>query len=453
MELLFLGATKTVTGSKYLINFGGQNILLDCGLFQGLKELRLRNWAKFPVSIQNIDAIVLTHAHIDHTGYLPLLVKNGYNRAIYTTAGTKELCEILLPDSGHLQEEEANYANRHNYSKHHPALPLYTKEDALKVMKYMKVRPYNAPFTPLENIHTTFLPAGHIIGASMVKFQYKGKSLTFMGDLGRPNDLIMKPPVFLNETDFLVIESTYGNRLHEKTDPRDLLADIINKTIKKGGSLIIPAFAVGRAQSLSYYITSLKRDKRIPNIPVFLDSPMSINATNIFYNHPDEHRLSPLECNLMSEGITFTQTPQDSKNLDTDKISKIIISASGMATGGRVLHHIKYFAPDSRNTILFAGYQADGTRGDRMLKGEPTIKLLGEIIPVRAEVVNLTNVSAHADYEEMLDWLSHLKREPQKIFLTHGSEEAALHLKEKIHEKFGWRNCIIPSYMDREILK
>lgn len=453
MELLFLGATKTVTGSKYLIRFGSQNILLDCGLFQGLKELRLRNWTHLPIHIKDINAIVLTHAHIDHTGYLPLLVKEGYKGPIYATTGTKELCEILLPDSGHLQEEEANYTNRHNYSKHRPALPLYTKEDALKVIKYIKVRPYHSPFTPLENIHATFLRAGHIIGASMVQFQYKGKSLTFMGDLGRPNDLIMNPPAFLDETDFLVIESTYGNRLHEKTDPRDLLADIINKTIKKGGSLIIPAFAVGRAQSLSYYITSLKREKRIPNVPLFLDSPMSINATNIFYNHPDEHRLSPAECNLMSEGTTFTQTSQESKDLDQDNIPKIIISASGMATGGRILHHIKYFGPNSRNTILFTGYQAEGTRGDKMLKGESPIKLLGETVPIRAEVLNLTNVSAHVDYEEMLDWLSHLKRPPQKIFLTHGSEEAALSLKEKIHEKFGWKNCIIPSYMDREILE
>ncbi|MEB3702784.1 MBL fold metallo-hydrolase [Candidatus Bealeia paramacronuclearis] len=452
MEILFLGATKTVTGSKYLLTFGAQKILLDCGLFQGFKGLRLRNWDDLPVRPHDVESVILSHAHIDHSGYIPLLIQNGFRGPIYSTSGTKDLCAILLPDSGHLQEEEANFANRHNYSKHHPALPLYTREEAEDALKHFQTKPYDISFSPIPDLNVKFLKAGHIIGASIVRMNYKGTSIVFTGDLGRPNDIVMRPPALVDETDYLVVESTYGNRLHEREDPRDLLAVVINRTVKRGGSIIIPSFAVGRAQNLLYYIMSLKQQDKIPDIPVFLDSPMSINATDIFCNHLGEHRLSDQQCDLMGKGATYVRESEGSKKLDSHNLSRIIISASGMATGGRILHHLKFFAPDPRNTILFTGYQADGTRGDRMIQGEEEIRIFGEMVPLRAEVVSLSNTSAHADYEEILGWLSHFKRPPKKTFITHGSEASAEALRDKIHEKFGW-DCVVPNYLDKEILK
>lgn len=451
MEIIFLGATKTVTGSKYLLKFEGKKILVDCGLFQGHKDLRLRNWDAFPLSPKDIDCVILTHAHIDHSGYLPLLIKHGFKGPVYSTSGTRDLCAILLPDSGHLQEEEANFANRHGYSKHKPAMPLYTREDGEDALKSFETKNFNEAFSPLKGLNIKFLKAGHIIGASMVRLEYQGTSLMFTGDMGRPHDIVMKPPVFVDEVDYLVMESTYGNRLHEREDPRDLLEAVINRTTQRGGSIIIPSFAVGRAQSLLYYIMELKKAKRIPDIPVFLDSPMSINATEIFCDHLDEHRLNDAQCELMCQTATYVHTGEESKALDAQNISRIIISASGMATGGRILHHIKFFAPDRRNTILFTGYQADGTRGDRMLQGEDSIRIFGEDIPLRAEVVALTNTSAHADYEEMLTWLAHFKRPPKKVFITHGSEDSAGTLREMIENTFGW-NCVVPSYLDQEEL-
>ncbi|MGE3320179.1 MAG: MBL fold metallo-hydrolase RNA specificity domain-containing protein [Candidatus Berkiella sp.] len=452
MEIQFLGAAETVTGSKYLLRIESTHVLVDCGLYQGLKEYRLRNWSSFPFKAKDIDCVLLTHAHIDHSGYLPLLIKNGFQGPIYCTAGTRDLCNVLLPDSGYLQEEEAQTANRHGYSKHHPALPLYTKLDAEKALEYFKPVGYRTKVVLGKELSAQFIPAGHIIGASLVEINYKGSTILFSGDLGRPHDMIMKPPALVKGANYLIVESTYGDRLHDKESPMVKLAEIINRTVARGGSVIIPSFAVGRAQSLIYYICLLKKENKIPNIPVFLDSPMAIKATDIFCSHMQDHRLNRNEIEEFNDVATYVNTIEDSKRIDNFAYPIIIISASGMATGGRVLHHLKLFAPDRRHTILFAGYQAPGTRGDRIVKGEKAVKIHGMMVPIEAEVAQLDNVSAHADYEEILGWLSHFEYSPKKVFITHGDIQAAISLKEKIETKFHWK-CIVPEYLQIEKLK
>jgi metallo-beta-lactamase family protein len=452
MQVTFLGATNTVTGSKFLVNFGNKKILVDCGLFQGAKDLRMRNWVKFPVDPKQIDAVVLTHAHIDHSGYLPLLVKSGFAGKVYCSHATKDLCAILLPDSGYLQEEEAKFANKYGYSKHKPALPLYTREDAEQSLLLFRPIEFNKSYKIDDNIHMSLIPAGHILGASFIKFKHYETTLLFSGDLGRPNDPIMLPPAIMQSADYLVLESTYGNRLHNQTvDPIDDLCDIINRTVAREGTVIIPAFAVGRAQHLLYLIYALKKANRIPNIPIYLDSPLAKNATQIFRNYADLHKLSPALSQKVCEIATYINTKEESKAIDQEVFPKVIISASGMLEGGRVLHHIRIFAPDPRSTIVFAGYQASGTRGADMINGKPDIKAFGETIPIRAEVCVLSNMSAHADYEEIMQWLSHFNHHPRKVFITHGEPEAAQSLKEKIEERYKW-TCVIPEYTQGEHL-
>lgn len=446
MRLTFLGATKTVTGSKYLLSSNSKKILIDCGLFQGLKELRLRNWSPLPISPRDIDAVILTHAHIDHTGYLPLLVKNGFSGPIYSTPATKDLCSILLPDSGHLQEEDARYANKKGFSKHKPALPLYTREDALRVLPQIQTIDYEKGGILFDELKFSFHRAGHILGSAVVVLKYQKTTLLFTGDMGRPNDPVMRPPVFIPTADYIVTESTYGNRLHEKSHPEEELADIINQTAKRGGSIIIPAFAVGRAQTLLYYIDQLKAAKKIPNLPVFLDSPMAKNATNLLHQYLSQLRLSKQKCAEVCKVPIYVNTPDESKEIDNNKVPIIIISASGMADGGRILHHLKAFAPEHRNTILFTGFQAAGTRGARMLNGEKEIKIHGQMIPIKAEVRRLDNLSAHADYQELLEWFYHFEKPPKKVFITHGEPEAATNFKAVIEEQLGW-SCVLPEYL------
>ena len=453
MKLTFLGATGTVTGSKYLLEDEQQKILIDCGLFQGLKELRLRNWEKLPVDPAGIDAVILTHAHIDHSGYLPLLVKNGFKGPIYASDATIDLCKILLPDSAYLHEEDATRANRYKYSKHKPALPLYTQRDAHKALKQFRSVKFGKEYPLGDPLFFSLSRAGHILGAACVKISDGLTSLVFSGDIGRPHDPVIKPPVQIQDTDYLILESTYGDRRHEDTDPLKRLEEIINKTAARGGTVIIPAFAVGRAQSIIYYVHALKKENRIPDIPVYLDSPMAINVTKLLQQHYTEHRLPPEQCASICNSVIYTRSVEESKAIysKNNGLPAVIISASGMATGGRVLHHLKHFIGDPRNTVLFAGYQATGTRGARLVHGEDEIKIHGHLYPVRADIDILDSLSAHADYQEILDWLSHFREPPRKVFLTHGEPEAASSLKFKIEDRLGWI-VEIPEYMQKEEL-
>lgn len=447
MNIQFLGAAQTVTGSKYLLTLDSKKILVDCGLFQGYKELRLRNWNKLPIEPSQIDAVILTHAHIDHTGYLPLLVKNGFKGPIYSSAATKDLCAILLPDSGHIQEEDAFFANKYGYSKHKIALPLYTQMEAEEVIKQFVTKEFDQSHPLFEGSSFTFSRAGHILGSAFIKITHGDSSIVFTGDMGRPHDTVMREPAKIEFTDYLVIESTYGNRLHDKEPPLQQLKRIIKATAKRGGTVVIPAFAVGRAQSLLYYIQQLKNRNEIPDLPVFLDSPMATNVTKLLCRYKDEHRLDEEQCKNVCEVATYINTPAESKEIDSSRMPSIIISASGMATGGRVLHHLKVFAPDERNTILFSGYQAGGTRGAKMMNGDREIKIHGQIVPIRSQIEAISSLSAHADSQEILQWLENFKKPPKHVFITHGELDAAKALKEKIEEKFHWE-CSIPEYLN-----
>ncbi|OUL72953.1 MBL fold metallo-hydrolase, partial [Paraburkholderia hospita] len=406
MKLTFLGASETVTGSKYLLEEPGARILVDCGLFQGVKNLRMRNWVPLPVPADSIDAVILTHAHIDHSGYLPLLVRNGFRGAVYCTPGTAALCEIMLRDSARLQEEEADFANRHGFSKHRPALPLYTLEDAERALHLFVPRPFDTPVELRHGISFRFLPVGHILGAASVVVCRNHKVLAFSGDVGRPEDPIMREPTPLAHTDYLVVESTYGDRLHPDTNPEDELAQLFSKTFAKGGVVVMPCFAVGRTQEILYYISKLKEEGRMPNVPVYLDSPMATSVTDVYRKHLDEHRLSISEAIAMDKVAIMTRTVEQSKAIASHNGPMVIIAGSGMATGGRVLHHLRLYASDPRNTIALVGFQAAGTRGAALAAHESSIKLHGEYVRVRANVVSIMSLSAHADYREMLQWLS-----------------------------------------------
>jgi metallo-beta-lactamase family protein len=447
MKLTFLGATGTVTGSKYLVEASGKRILVDCGLFQGLKQLRLRNWAKLPIEPKSVDAVVLTHAHIDHSGYLPLFVKNGFSGPVYCSQGTRELCEILLPDSAHLQEEEAEYANRRGFSKHKPALPLYTQEDADRALDLLRPVKFHEPLDLGEDIRVTMYPNGHILGSGFVRIEHGGKSLLFSGDIGRPNDILMRPPVRIHQADYLVLESTYGDRTHESGDPKIALGEVINRTAGRHGVLLIPVFAVGRAQEILYYIHLLKKEGKIADMPVYLNSPMAVNATNIFSNFHDEHRLTQEQCQAMLHTAKMVSSIEQSQRLNSLQGPAIILAASGMATGGRVIHHLKAFAPHARNTVLFVGFQAAGTRGAAMLAGADSIKIHGEYVPVRAEIAYISNLSAHADRNEILHWLEGFDTPPHRTYLTHGEPVAADAMRLFIEERLGW-DVIVPDYLE-----
>lgn len=451
MQLRFLGGTGTVTGSKYLIEHEGHRLLVDCGLFQGLKQLRLRNWAELPVPARAIDAVVLTHAHIDHSGYLPRLVELGFRGKVYATPATAELCALLLPDSGHLQEEEAHYANRHGFSKHAPALPLYTEAAARRALAQFEVRNFDTAFEPLPGFETHFQRAGHILGAASVHLRCSSGSVMFSGDLGRSDDLLMKPPAPPEGADFVLIESTYGNRSHGTQDPLAKLAELIGRTAARGGIVVVPAFAVGRAQTLLYAIHRLKTEQRIPDLPVYLNSPMATDVSTMFRHHLDEHRLSADACHAIFAGVRFVNSEDESRALNGLRYPSIIVSASGMATGGRVVHHLRAYAPDARNAIVFAGFQAAGTRGAAMLHGAREIKMHGAWIPVRAEVASLDGLSAHADREGLLDWIGALPRPPRHVWVIHGEPEAADTLRQAIEEHHHWP-CSVPEYLESAAL-
>jgi metallo-beta-lactamase family protein len=445
VKITFLGGVGTVTGSKYLVEHEGRRVLVDCGLFQGYKQLRLRNWAPLPVPPASIDAVLLTHAHLDHSGYLPLLAKNGFKGPIYATDATKDLCSILLPDSGHLQEQDALFANRYRFSNHNPALPLYTENDATECLEKFRAVPFHKTIS-LFGMNVRYLRAGHILGAAMIELD-AGAKIVFSGDVGRPNDISMRPPEPLPDMDYLVLESTYGNRAHNNESAEDALSHAINRTAKRGGTILIPAFAVGRTQALLLYLSRLVKAKRIPALPIFLDSPMAIDASDIFCKHPGDHKVSAEETRKAFAVAHYVRTPEESKSLDRMVIPKVIISASGMATGGRVLHHLKSYAPDTRNLILFTGFQAGGTRGATMVAGGESVKIHGDYIPVRAEVRNLDMLSAHADASEMIDWLKQTPRQPRMTYITHGEPDAADAMQHRICDQLGWQ-CTVPEYRE-----
>jgi metallo-beta-lactamase family protein len=448
MFVTFLGGVGTVTGSKYLVDFGGSRVLVDCGLFQGFKNLRLRNWTPFPVDPAGLGAVVLTHAHIDHSGYLPLLVRQGFRGRILCTDATRDLCAILLPDSGHLQESEAERANRYGYTKHKPALPLYTQHDAETSLKYFHPVAFDLP-VPIGNEATLrFRVAGHILGAATAQIECDGLTIVFSGDLGRPGDATMLDPAPVRRADYLVVESTYGNRRHDALDPEQALADVVNRTVRRGGTVLVPAFAVGRAQTVLYHLQRLKKARRIPDLPIYLDSPMAVDASNIFCAHPAEQRLSEAECRATCNVATYVQGVAESKALDESAVPKVIVSASGMATGGRILHHLKRYAPDPRNTVLFTGFQAGGTRGAAMTAGADQVKIHGAYVQVRAEVANLHMLSAHADADEIVAWLRHFESPPRMTFITHGEPEASDALRKRIAEELGW-SCTVPEQGER----
>lgn len=444
IELQFLGGAGTVTGSKYLLKHNGQKILVDCGLFQGVKHLRMKNWEKFSIPPDQIDAVLLTHAHIDHSGYLPRLVKEGFKGPIYSTEATRDVCQILLPDAGYLQEEEANYLNKRGRSKHKPALPLFTQKDAEDCLEQFVPVDFEKEVQLKSGVRFQFRYAGHILGASSIVVTMADRKIAFSGDLGRQNDDLFFPPKPLPEVDYLITESTYGYKTHAVTNPLDELEDIVNSTYKNKGVVIIAAFAVGRAQAIMHYLSELKKQKRIADVPMYLNSPMATDFSKSFCHYQKLHKLSTEQCNQMSQAFHFVKSPEDSKALNEKSGPMVIISASGMLTGGRVLHHLKAFASDSKNAIVLAGYQSAGTRGSALQNGAEELKIHGEYVPIKAKVYVLDNMSAHADYKEILTWLKNSNIHPQKTFITHGEALASDELRRRIEENFGW-DCIIPA--------
>ena len=449
--LAFTGATGTVTGSHSVLETDGARILLDCGMYQGSRELRERNWQPFPVPPETIDAAVLSHAHIDHTGYLPRLVRDGFRGPIYATAATRDLCAILLPDSARLMEEEAEYRNRKGATRHQPALPLYSEEDAEHTVSRISVVPYDQPHGLPGGAMLMLYRAGHILGSALVQVQADGVKLLFSGDLGRQDPPLVRPPEPTRDADYVMLESTYGNRLHQERDPRPALAAVIQRVAQRGGVLVIPAFAVGRTQEILYILRELEDAGRIPAIPVAVDSPMATDVTALFRTYADEMDLDVRRHGdraLRPQHLRFTRSVEESKSLNTEKGPAIIISASGMATGGRILHHLRNRLPDERNAVLLVGYQGEGTRGRLLLEGARSLRIFRADVPVRAEVINVDAFSGHADAAELVAWLRSLARPPRRIFLVHGEDHARAALVERIRVELGW-DAYAPSYGEK----
>ena len=438
MKITFLGGAGTVTGSKYLLETGSSRILIDCGLFQGYKWLRRRNWQPLPFAINKIDAVVLTHAHLDHSGYLPVLYQQGFRRPVYCQQATSALCGILLPDSGHIQEEDAKYYSRHKLSRHSKPLPLYDRATAEGCLELLKPVEFDEKFTVGEA--TLYLQyAGHILGAGSLVVEAEGKRVGFSGDVGRPDDILMNPPQPLPELDLLLLEATYGNRRHESSDPFAQLADIVNKTAKKGGVLLVPSFAVGRAQALQHILASLIAQRRIPEIPIYLDSPMAISVSDIYCRYARHHRLNREQCHRMCEAVTYTRSVEESKALSEQHYPHVIIAGSGMATGGRILHHFKRLLGDQSTSVVFCGYQAEGTRGAKMLNGAESVKIHGEWFSNRAQTTMLHGLSGHGDYLEIHDWLQKSALQAgTRIRLVHGSPEALDSMRDYLRRMTGF---------------
>jgi metallo-beta-lactamase family protein len=450
--LSFWGGVGTVTGSKYLIETDRARVLIDCGMFQGLKELRERNWQDPPFDPRALDAVLITHAHIDHTGYLPRIVRQGFNGPIYCSRGTADLLKILLPDAGRLQEEDADYRNRHKLTRHKPALPLYTEKDAFAALELVRPLPNSGAAVEVgPGVHAGFRIAGHILGSSLVLVEIdgagvdqSGRRVLFSGDLGHYDQPIIQDPVAPSACDYLLVESTYGDRLHDPEDPKDALTRIIKDAVERDSPVLIPAFAVGRTQELLYLIRELEDEKAIPILPVYVDSPMAAATTTVYGNRKEEHdeayasvlagKRHPLRTNSL---VTVSSSAQ-SKSLNDVKGARVIISASGMMTGGRVLHHALRLVPNPEATVVFVGYQAAGTTGRRILDGEREVKILGQWVPVRCRTARIGGFSAHADWKEILHWLEGMPSAPRRTFLTHGEPAAANAMAGHIKERFGW---------------
>ncbi|MET0777427.1 MAG: MBL fold metallo-hydrolase [Pseudomonas mandelii] len=447
MRMTFLGAAGTVTGSKYLLEHRDQHVLIDCGLFQGYKQLRLHNWDPFQLPVRDLQAIVLTHAHLDHSGYLPVLARNGYRGPVYATPATCELVKILLRDSGRLQEEEAEFANRHGFSKHAPALPLYTEQDAERALKLLHPVELHHRVTIVPGLSILLRGAGHILGAATVEIVADGITLVCSGDLGRPNDPLMFAPETIEQTDYLLIESTYGDRRHPEESPEKQLAEVITHTALRHGITLVPSFAVGRAQLLMYHLYRLKQQHAIPDLPIYLNSPMATDVTRLYQRFRSEHRLSLEDCEGMCQGTHFVRATRDSIELDQQRTPAVIIAASGMATGGRVLHHLKALAPNPLNTLLIPGFQAGGTRGAQIIAGAPSVRIHGKEVPIRAEVVPMETLSAHADADEIIEWLRGFKRPPKHTYVVHGEPNASDVLRRRISLELGW-SVSVPEYRD-----
>jgi metallo-beta-lactamase family protein len=445
--LRFLGGADSVTGSRFLIEFESTRVLVDCGMFQGYKVLRERNRAPFPVPPDSIDAVVLTHAHLDHSGYVPALVRDGFDGPVYATPATTDLAGIMLPDSGYLAEEEAKRAERRGYSKHAKPLPLYTAEDAERSLASFVRVDFDTPHDVGRGIRFTFVPAGHILGAAGVRVEVGGRSVRFTGDLGRPHDPIMQPPRPLEPADVLVTESTYGDRSHPTIDPEDVLADVVGRVVKRGGVVLIPAFAVGRTETVLYHLSRLIDSGRVPDAPVFLNSPMAIDAAGIYQRYPREHRVDPQRFRRMYELANLVHDVDESKLLNLRGGPMVILSASGMLTGGRILHHVAAYAGDKRNAIVLVGYQAGGTRGSALLGGATSLRIFGNDVPIRAEVVSIDGMSAHADADELYDWLAAVDVPPDIVYPVHGERDAADALRARLQRQLGWR-ARVPEHLE-----
>ncbi len=462
-QIKFLGAAGTVSGSKYLVDTGETRFLVDFGMFQGPKRLRLLNWQPPQVAPHSVDHVLLTHAHIDHSGMLPVLVREGFNGRIWSTPVTAELCEISLLDAAHLQEEDARFANKMAFSKHKPALPLFTTQDAERVIPHLRAAAYDQPMPLGKNTEVHFRDAGHILGSAILEVNARNQGeplrLVFSGDLGRYDALILRDPTPVIHADYLLVESTYGSRVHPVEEPVEGLASVINETARRGGMLVIPSFAVGRTQTLLYLIREMKTSGVIPDLPVFVDSPMAQHVTELFCRHIEDfdEKAKTIfrktgKCPILCPGLQFVRTPEESQRINSMRFPAIIVSASGMATGGRILHHLKYRLPDPRNTILFVGYQSVGTRGQLLKDGAREIKIHGEMVPVRAQIRSMEAFSGHADSTEILHWLSMFKSPPKLTFIVHGEEESSKALAREIHRSLGWKTHI-PEYLESFTLR
>jgi metallo-beta-lactamase family protein len=452
-SLTFLGAAGTVTGSKHLLDLGDHRVLVDCGLFQGLKELRLRNWSPLPIEAPLIDAVILTHAHLDHCGYLPRLVAQGFHGRIFCTPGTRELCTLVLPDAARIQEEDARDANRHAYTKHNPALPLYTQNDAARALGQLQPIGYDRPVPVVAGLEVEFINAGHLLGSAYARAHLGDRTILFGGDLGRYSRPVLPDPSRIDAADVLLLESTYGDRLHEPDDGGARLASIVNDSAERGGKLIIPSFAIGRVEEVLYWLKRLEDTKRIPSLPVYLDSPMAAAALQFYTS-----RLAELQTNLKpgvrdvavftTARMTVVASPQQSKDLVTSRQPAIVIASSGMATGGRVIHHLEATLPNPKHTVLFVGYQAAGTRGQQLVDGARQIRLKGRDIPVAARIEKIDSMSAHADAGEIIRWLSGFSRPPAMTYLVHGENEALTALAGRIQSTLHWP-AHIAAYLER----